>query len=154
MLSQRRQNILGMKKIVNPKLHWADQWKLLPSQSDFHNALRDIFCTDTYFSGIKCFQEVPVIDLCTDYFSKQHRFDWYIEAHNAVIELHGEQHYKPTSFTSGSYDQKLRDYKDMQRRDSAKKEAALESGFKYIAIPYSFRKEMNGLFIKTLLLGT
>ncbi len=137
---------------VNPKNKWADQFTELPNQSNFHELVRTIFRQDTWFKNLRCYQEVPVIDLIPEYFSNQHRFDWYVEELNTILELHGEQHYKAISFGSMSYENKQKAFAEGQRRDHLKKEAAESNGFKYKSISYKEIQKLSGSYIKTLLL--
>lgn len=136
----------------NPKNRWVDQYKQLPNQSNFHETVRDLFRKDTWFRNLRCYQEVPVIDLIPGYSSNQHRFDWYIEELNIVLELHGEQHYKATNFGSMSYEEKTRAFAEGQMRDQLKKEAAVDAGFKYVAISYKEIAKLTGPYLKSLLL--
>lgn len=134
------------------KNRWHTQNDFLEAQSDFHNIVRDIFLTDSFFKLLKCYQEVPVIDLIPSYEDSRHRFDWYILELNTIIELHGQQHYKPTNFTSGiSYNQTMSTFLAMQRRDKAKKTAAQEAGFIYVEIPYNLKGKINAERMRNLI---
>lgn len=137
---------------INPKNRWTDQFTELPNQSNFHELVRTIFRQDLWFKNFKCYQEVPVVDLIPEYSSNQHRFDWYIEELNIVLELHGEQHYKATNFGSMSYEEKARAFADGQRRDQLKREAAEDGGFRYVSISYKEIPKLTGPYMKTLLL--
>lgn len=131
---------------------WADQYEQLPSQSAFHEKVREIFRTG-WFKSLQCFQEVPVKDLIPNYYSGQHRYDWWIKELGTVVELHGQQHYSATSFGSASYEQKQTAFAQSQRRDSDKKEAAMEAGFKYIEVSYKDISKLNVEWLKELILG-
>jgi hypothetical protein len=133
------------------KATWKNQFFLYENASDFHNLLREIFCTDTYFKQIQCFQEVPMINLVDDYDSNFEAVDWYIEPYNLVIELHGNQHYKPTSFGNMSYNQKIVSFNNIRYRDNKKKTALLESGYNYLEIPYKLKDKLNADFLKQLI---
>ena len=143
---------LRLLRPINPKNHWANQFQSLSNQSNFHEGVRHIFQTDPFFSHLTCYQEVPVQDLIPEYYSKQHRFDWYIEELNIVLELHGEQHYKPTNFGSMSYEQVQREFADGRRRDQLKQEAALEANFKYVSLSYKEINKLTGTYLKSILL--
>lgn len=136
----------------SPRLRWANQWKELPNQSAFHEEVRQILTSDSFLKGLKCYQEVPVVDLIEDYPDYRHRFDWYIDELNTVIELHGEQHYKPVNFGGQGYEETVSLFKQNQRRDSLKKEAAENAGFNYIAISYVLRKKLNATLFKEIIL--
>lgn len=77
--------------------------------------------------------------------------DWYIDSLNVVIELHGEQHYKATSFGNESYNQKLVNFNNIRYRDNKKKTALIESGYTYIEIPYKSKSKLTAEFIKELI---
>lgn len=141
-----------MARKNNPKTQWVDQFHELPNQSNFHETVRTILRTDPWFKNLRCYQEVPVIDLVPDYSSSQHRFDWYIEELATVLELHGEQHYKATAFGAMSYEEKNRAFADGQMRDQLKREAAEDHDFKYRAISYKEISKLTGPYLKTLLL--
>jgi very-short-patch-repair endonuclease len=131
---------------------WADQLKELPNQSKFHNKVREILVMDNLLRGFKCYQEVPVRDLCTDYPSI-HFFDWYIEELNMVIELHGAQHYKVVNRGGISYEAAQAEFKGIQSRDKQKKTAALAAGYDYLEISYKEYAKLNAAKLKKLLFG-
>ncbi len=135
------------------KTKWVNQFKQLPSQSDFHEQVREIFRTHSWFKNLTCYQEIPVKDLIPSYYSNQHRFDWYIEELKIVVELHGAQHYKATNFGSTSYDATQKAFKEGKQRDSDKQEAAEEAGYKYIAISYKEIPKLNGDYLTKRILG-
>lgn len=135
----------------NIKNKWADQFTQLPNQSNFHELIRTLCRQDTFLKGIHCYQEVPVIDLIPDYPSSQHRFDWYLEELNIVLEVHGAQHYKPTSFGAQSFEKKQAAFKDGQNRDNMKQAAAIEAGFKYLCISYKDIGKLDITYFKNLL---
>jgi hypothetical protein len=79
--------------------------------------------------------------------------DWYIPFYNVVIELHGVQHYKPTSFTSNiSYEDKMRAFKKGLQYDADKQLAIETSGIKYISIPYKMYRKLTIEYINNLIL--
>lgn len=90
-----------------------------------------------------CYQEVPVMDLCPEC-TEQYRFDWYIETLNTVIELHGEQHFKPCAFGTISYEQKMNNFQNMQIRDQRKKEFAIIANLRYVVIPWKYKNKLSG----------
>lgn len=134
------------------KSRWTNQFKTLEANSNFHNKVRDILASDSFFSGLSCYQEVPVVDLNPDYPNPQHRFDWYIEELATVVELHGEQHYRPVSYGTQSYEKTQSDFKAMQRRDEDKRQAALAVGLKYVIIPYRQYAKLDGALLKSLII--
>ena len=131
---------------------WKNQYYLYDSASKFHNTVRQIFTTDSFFKQLKCFQEVPVKDLVSSYPNSFDAVDWYIDEFNTILELHGVQHYKMQSFgsTDSVYNQKKSFY-NIRYRDNRKKHALLEAGFLYVEIPYTVEKSLSADYIKTLL---
>ena len=71
----------------NKRSQWVNQYTLIDSASAFHNKVRDIFITDTFFKGLNCFQEVLVSALVPGYLNNYDAVDWYIDELNTVIEL-------------------------------------------------------------------
>lgn len=69
-----------------------------------------------------------------------------------MLELHGEQHYKPTNFGSMSYEKIHKSFADSTIRDDLKKEAALEFNFKYVSISYKEINKLTGQYLKKILL--
>jgi hypothetical protein len=98
---------------------------------------------DTAFKNFSCYQEVNVRDLCPGYPHHNHHFDWYIEQLGLVVELHGAQHYKPTSYGALGVEDTLIGFRRAQYRDATKLAAALEAGLTYIAIPYTDEKKIS-----------
>lgn len=131
---------------------WTNQFKQLPNQSEFHEKTRRILCTNSFLKGLKCYQEVPVKDLCPGY-AFNHYFDWYIEELYQVVELHGAQHYKVVNYGNISFEAAQKQFKDIQHRDALKKEAALNQGLKYTEIPYKDYSKLNEERLLALLLG-
>lgn len=136
---------------VKTKNSWKNQYTILEEASKFHNKAREIFASDDFFKRYQCYQEVAVIDLCPDYGSSQHRFDWYLPFLNTVIELHGNQHYHLTNYGGSSHEHAVNEFREIQERDSMKKEAAIKSGLTYIEIPYKHYRNLSGATIKELI---
>jgi len=134
------------------KAKWQNQFKALPNQSDFHEKVREIFCKDPFFAGLSCYQEVFLKDLIEDYEYGNYRYDWYISNIGVIIELHGSQHYKVTSFGGSSYEKTRKDFILSKTKDLAKKEAAIEAGFKYVEIPYKMYKKLDAVQLKKMIL--
>lgn len=130
---------------------WKNQFFLYENASDFHNKLRDIFCTDSYFKQLQCFQEVPMSSLVTEYPNNNDAVDWYIESLRLVIELHGEQHYRPVSFANQSYAEKMTNYHNIVYRDNRKKTYLLDNGYMYIEIPYKLKSKLNAEMLKQII---
>lgn len=88
---------------------------------------------------MQIYQEVPVVSLVPSYKWGHHRYDIYIATLDVIIELHGKQHYVATAFGKMSYEAKIKEFKDIQFRDSTKRQAALESGYSYKEIPWNLK---------------
>lgn len=71
---------------------------------------------------------------------KPYSFDFYVPAYNAIIEYHGEQHYRSVEMWGG--ESALRSNKI---RDSIKKQWAVDNGYKFIE--YNYRQSKD--FIKS-----
>jgi hypothetical protein len=130
---------------------WHTQHTRLTANSDFHNILQTVFTEDPFFSKLRCYQEVPVSDLCDGYHNRSHRFDWYIEELEVIIELHGTQHYKMSNRGGIGAEQAHRAFKAQRGRDSIKKQAALDAGYKYVEIPYKLKHKLDAALLKKLL---
>ena len=129
---------------------WTNQFSELSAQSKFHNKVRAILAQDQLLRGFKCYQEVPVKDLCPDY-PDNHFYDWYIEELNMIVELHGAQHYKVVNRGNVSYEQAQRDFAGIQFRDKQKKSAAKAAGFTYVEISYKEYPKLDAAKLKKLL---
>ncbi len=129
---------------------WHDQYTKLPNQSKFHESVREVFQTG-WFRSFKCYQEVPVVDVCDDYHSTRHRFDWVLPDLGCVVELHGVQHYKVVNRGTTPV-QAAKDFAAGQARDDGKRTAALEAGWRYVEVPYGF--VCNEQNLKKLILET
>lgn len=139
------------QKITMPSSKsWKTQYTYIPNASKFHNKVKDIFCTDSLFKNLTCYQEVPVSEL-VEYDNNQQRYDWYIEEINTVIELHGAQHYKLVNYGNIGYDDAMINFKNMQKRDSRKKYAAIEAGYKYVEISYKHYSKLDAALLKKLI---
>jgi len=129
---------------------WTDQRSQLGNQSKFHEKVRAILLQDQFLKGLRCYQEVPVKDLCEDY-PDNHFFDWFIDELNTVVELHGAQHYKVVNRGNVSYEKAQKDFADIQRRDSQKKQAALAAGYMYVEISFKEYSKLDATRFKELL---
>lgn len=105
--------------------------------SKLHKSIGDILKTSNLFSNYKIYQEYPVNKINYLYPNGRHKFDWVILDILLIIEVHGEQHYKPVTF-GGITQEKAYDLFIYQKyKDNIKMQAALEAGFTYIAIPFT-----------------
>jgi hypothetical protein len=136
-----------------PRTKWKTQYQVIEENSKFHNDVRAIFATDPFFSRLKCFQEVPVIDICPDYHTNLHRFDWYIEDLGIVLELHGEQHSKLTNRGSIKYEEAEREFLKAKVRDYDKYTAAENNKLIYKVILYKEAKRLTAEKLKQIILS-
>ena len=132
------------------KSNWTNQFKKIHS-SKFHEKVREIFVNDSFFKNLSCYQEVQVSALVPSYSSNMHCVDWYIEELGLVIELHGEQHYKPTNYGNNSFDQTRKDFNNIRYRDNLKKTVLTEAGYEYLEIPYKFYNKIDSEFLKNII---
>lgn len=134
------------------KTKWKNQYKEIPGASKFHNKVKEILSTDSYFKLFKCYQEVNVLDLIPTYNYNNHHYDWYIEELNMIIELHGRQHYVATNFGNKGYDDAIDDFNKIRQRDSTKKLAAIKHGLLYKEISYKHYPKLDAKLLKSILL--
>lgn len=127
---------------------WKDQFFHYPNASKFHNALREIFKTDTYFKSLKCYQEVPVSGLVVSYPNNFDAVDWFVDELNTVIELHGKQHYQQVMFGYKPYEEAKKDFHNIQYRDNRKKTFLIDAGYNYVEVSYKDAKKLNAEYIK------
>ncbi len=118
-----------------------NQFIILDGSSKFHEAFRQLMVTE--FKHMNCYQEVNVRVLVEDYLHDNHHFDWWLSELGLVVELHGNQHYRPTAFGNISKDQAVTNFHQSQFRDYEKREAALSVGLKYIEIPYKYKRQLT-----------
>lgn len=133
--------------MLKPKSRWRNQFTIVEGNSKFHEKVRQIFVSDTFFKNLSCYQEVAVASLCPNYGNNAHRIDWYIEELGVIIELHGRQHYEMTNFGNTSFEEARKQFHNGQYRDNKKKTALIEAGFIYIEIPYKDEKKLSGEYL-------
>jgi very-short-patch-repair endonuclease len=83
------------------------------------------------YNDIK-FEEQKTFDECYD--KIRLRFDFYLPEFNLIIEYDGIQHYKPTSFGSGSNANEK--YLYTKRKDLIKEKFCINNGYNIFRIPY------------------
>ena len=132
-----------------PRAAWKNQYHHYEHASNFHNTIRGIFTTDEFFSQLQCYQEVPVKDLVPNYNNFYDSIDWYIDAYNTIIELHGVQHYKMQSFGSkDSYWNQQKSFYNIKYRDNRKKTALLNADYSYVEFSYKEIKSITPEYVK------
>lgn len=134
--------------INDKRSSWKDQFFHYPNASKFHNSVRDIFRTDTYFKNLKCFQEVPLSGLVLSYPNNFDAIDWFVDELNTVVELHGKQHYEQVIFGYKAYDNAKKDFHNIQYRDNRKKTFLIDAGYNYVEISYKDAKKLSSEFLK------
>lgn len=134
--------------INDKRSSWKDQFFHYPNASKFHNTVRDIFRTDSYFKNLKCFQEVPVSGLVNSYPNNFDAVDWFVDELNTVVELHGKQHYEKVLFGYKAYDNAKKDFHNIQYRDNRKKTFLIDAGYNYVEISYKNAKKLSAEFLK------
>lgn len=133
---------------TNKRASWVDQYYLYPHASKFHNTLRSFFITDSFFTSLKCYQEVPVKALISDYPNNYDAVDWYIDELNTVIELHGKQHYEQVMFGYKPFEEAKKDFHNIQYRDNRKKTFLIDAGYNYVEVSYKDAKKLTPEYIK------
>jgi len=88
------------------------------------------------FKNYQIRQEYHVSMVNPDYSSNREKFDWVILGLNVVIEIHGEQHYRPVCFGGITIDKAKRNFLRRLELDQEKKEAAQEALWAYVVVKY------------------
>ena len=132
-----------------PRASWKNQFYHYESASKFHNLIRQIFTTDTFFKQLQCYQEVLVKDLIPSYAFPQDAVDWFIDEYNIVIEIHGIQHYKMQSFGStDSYWNQKKNFHNIKYRDNRKKTALLDCSYSFLELSYKEYAKITPEYLK------
>lgn len=106
------------------------------NSSNLHQSIGEILRNGS-LSGYKIYQEYPVNKIDPSFSDGRCKFDWVILDLRVVIEVHGEQHYKPVRWSKEiSEEEAIANFHQLQERDQAKKQAAISSGYTYLAISY------------------
>ncbi len=112
--------------------------------SKLHRLVGEVLSITPPFSGMTLQQEVIVSSLFK-YPNNRDKYDWVVPELFLVIEVMGEQHFKP-GFNSDA-GEALLNFKSQQFRDSQKKEAALLAGWTFIEIPFTDKKEIASKYL-------
>ena len=108
------------------------------SSSSLHKIVGNILAESKFFKLHKIYQEYPVVLINPDFWNSKCKYDWVILDMGIVIEIMGEQHYKPVRWSrdisAGEAEMNLQDTK---RKDQQKKDAALEVGFSYVELDFN-----------------
>jgi hypothetical protein len=103
--------------------------------SKYHRAM-GLLLEDLNFGGLGIYQEYIVKDICPNHPNPLDRFDFYIPSLNLVIEVHGEQHYRPATFGGISKEKASINFAKGSIRDTEKALSAKQSGLIYINFSY------------------
>jgi len=118
------------------------QFAYRDNASSLHKTVGELLRTSEVFCNYDIYQEYPVNKINSTYVDGSHHFDWVIPKIGIIIECHGQQHYEAISFTS-NVEEAISSFKDLKRRDKAKKEAALAAGYIYVEVPYHEDKKLT-----------
>jgi len=89
------------------------------------------------FGNYNVQQEVQVQSICPSHDSPKDAYDYFLPELSLIVELHGQQHYKPATFGGISKREATRNYGRRVMRDNAKAESAFRHNFLYIAFAYN-----------------
>jgi hypothetical protein len=103
--------------------------------SQYHKAMGALL-EELNLTGLGIYQEYIVKDICPSHPNPLDRFDFYIPALNLVIEVHGQQHYKPAAFGGISKEKASFKFAKGSIRDVEKANTAKLNGLVYIAFSY------------------
>lgn len=92
------------------------------------------------FPAYEVRQEYPVSKVNLSYKSNREKFDWVVLGLNIVIEVHGEQHFRPVCFGGITLDQAKKNFVKRQEVDWEKQEAAQKAGWAYVMVKYDEKK--------------
>ena len=103
--------------------------------SKYHKAMGALL-EDLNLAGLGIYQEQIVKEICPSHSNSLDRFDFYIPSLNLVVEVHGEQHYKPVKFGGISDEKASFNFAKGSLRDVDKANSARSNGLVYIAFSY------------------
>ena len=115
--------------------------------SKYHRAMGDLL-EELSLTGLGIYQEQIVKDICPSHTNSLDRFDFYIPTLNLVIEVHGEQHYKATTFGGISKEKASFNFAKGSIRDVEKANSAKANGIAYIVFSYKEKFTQENFFIK------
>lgn len=77
-------------------------------------------------------------------------FDFYLPSYNIVIELDGEQHFKPVRFGGISHKEAIEQFKIRKLHDKIKNQFCKNNNIRLVRIPYYNIKEIPNIIDKML----
>jgi len=108
------------------------------NSSSLHKIVGNILKESNFFRLHKIYQEYPVVLINPDFWNSKCKYDWVILDMGIVIEIMGEQHYKPVRWNRNiSAGEAEMNFQDTKRKDEQKKNAALEVGFSYVELDFN-----------------
>lgn len=105
------------------------------SASKYHKAM-GVLLEELNLTGLGIYQEYNVKDICPTHNNSLDRFDFYVPALSLVVEVHGEQHYKPVRFGGISQEKASFNFAKGSIRDVEKACSARNNGLVYICFSY------------------
>jgi hypothetical protein len=99
------------------------------------------FLIDNNFLAYDVRQEVIVQSLCSDHDNGRDSYDYYIKGLSVVVELHGEQHYRPVTFGGVSKETAQISFGRRVKKDMRKLESAARNG--YIFVEFSYEEDIT-----------
>lgn len=118
------------------------QFKYRKNASKLHKKVGDLLRSSDYFKHYEIYQEYPVVRINPKYKYTRHHFDWVIPKLQLVLECHGRQHFQSVAF-DGDQEKAIENFKELQIRDTIKKEAAIAAGYSFLEIPYTLEKDLT-----------
>jgi len=115
--------------------------------SKLHRKIGDILSSSSPWKGFKVSQEVLVRDLFPSWGSGTERYDWVIRDLFTVIEAHGVQHFRVSTFGQEA-GEAIMNFQAQQSRDDRKQEVADQHNWTYIMIPYSDERKLDANYLK------
>lgn len=88
------------------------------------------------FPNYQVRQEYPVNKVNESFPSGREKFDWVVLDLKIVIEVHGQQHYKPTCFGGITKDRAKINFRQRLEADWKKQEAAEKAGWTYLIVRF------------------
>ena len=111
--------------------------RVAKNASKLHKHVGELLISDdSPYRGFEIRQEHQVSAVNPDYKSNKERFDWAILGLNVVVEIMGEQHYRPVCFGGMTIDEAKRNFIRRLELDEQKQKAAEEALWAYVVVKY------------------
>lgn len=112
--------------------------QLAKNASKLHKHIGELLTGEnSLFANYELRQEYHVSKVNPDHSSNREKFDWAILGLDVVIEVHGEQHYRPVCFGGATEDEAERNFRRRLELDEEKKLAAEEACWGYVVVKYN-----------------